>query len=67
MEWGRGGCEMDGNRLFMVGVVVLLLGIQFRVVESFELNDMGLECGGKTVSPRLRRSAHQLRVAERLQ
>ena len=29
---------MDGNRLFMVGVVVLLLGIQFRVVESFELN-----------------------------
>jgi hypothetical protein len=30
---------MDGNRLFMIGVVVLLLGIQFRVVESFELNE----------------------------
>ncbi len=29
---------MDGNRMFMVGVIVLLLGIQFRVVESFELN-----------------------------
>jgi uncharacterized protein YcgI (DUF1989 family) len=31
---------MDAHRLFMLGVVVLLLGIQFRVVESFELNEM---------------------------
>jgi hypothetical protein len=30
---------MDTHRLFMLGVVLLLLGIQFRVVESFELNE----------------------------
>lgn len=30
---------MDAHRLFMLGVVILLLGIQFRVVESFELNE----------------------------
>jgi hypothetical protein len=30
---------MDHYRLFMIGVVVLLLGVQFRLVESFELNE----------------------------
>jgi hypothetical protein len=30
---------MDAHRLFMIGVVIMLLGIQFRVVESFELNE----------------------------
>jgi hypothetical protein len=34
---------MDGNRLFMVGVVLLLLGVQFRIVESFELNEMATQ------------------------
>jgi hypothetical protein len=30
---------MDSNRLFIYGVVVLLLGVQLRLVESFELNE----------------------------
>jgi hypothetical protein len=30
---------MDSNRLFIYGVVLLLLGVQFRLVESFELNE----------------------------
>jgi hypothetical protein len=31
---------MDSNRLFLFGVILLLLGVQFRMVESFELNAM---------------------------
>jgi hypothetical protein len=34
---------MDGNRLFLFGVILLLLGIQFRLVESFELNSMATQ------------------------
>ena len=38
---GEGYCSMDINRnqFFMVGVLVLLLGIQFRVVDRYVLND----------------------------
>ena len=31
--------EFDRNRYFMIGVLLLLLGIQFRMVESFVLNE----------------------------
>lgn len=31
--------EINRNQWFMAGIVVLLLGIQFRLVESFVLND----------------------------
>ena len=30
---------MDRKRLFLVGVLLILLGIQFRLVESFVLNE----------------------------
>ena len=30
---------MDRNRLFLIGVLLILLGIQFRMVESFVLNE----------------------------
>ena len=31
--------EFDRNRYFMIGVLLFLLGIQFRMVESFVLNE----------------------------
>ncbi len=31
--------EFDRNRYFMIGVLLVLLGIQFRMVESFVLNE----------------------------
>jgi len=31
--------DFDRNRYFMIGVLVFLLGIQFRMVESFVLNE----------------------------
>lgn len=31
--------EFDRNRYFMIGVLLILLGIQFRMVESFVLNE----------------------------
>ena len=31
--------EFDRNRYFMVGMLLFLLGIQFRMVESFVLNE----------------------------
>ena len=31
--------EFDRNRYFMIGVLLCLLGIQFRMVESFILNE----------------------------
>ncbi len=31
--------EFDRNRYFMVGVLVFLIGIQFRMVDSFVLNE----------------------------
>lgn len=31
--------ELDRNRYFMIGVVLFLLGIQFRMVDSFVLNE----------------------------
>ena len=31
--------EFDRNRYFMIGVLLLLLGIQFRSIESFVLNE----------------------------
>jgi len=31
--------DFDRNRYFMVGMLVFLLGIQFRMVESFVLNE----------------------------
>lgn len=31
--------EMDRNRYFMIGVLLFLLGIQFRSIESFVLNE----------------------------
>jgi hypothetical protein len=31
--------EFDRNRYFMVGVLLLLLGMQFRMVDSFVLNE----------------------------
>ncbi|MEM7477771.1 MAG: hypothetical protein AAF483_22515 [Planctomycetota bacterium] len=33
--------EFNRNRYFMFGVLLLLLGLQFRVVHSFVLNDVG--------------------------
>ena len=31
--------ELDRNRYFMIGILLFLLGIQFRSVESFVLNE----------------------------
>lgn len=31
--------EFDRNRYFMIGVLLVLLGIQFRMVDSFVLNE----------------------------
>lgn len=31
--------ELDRNRYFMIGILLLLLGIQFRSIESFVLNE----------------------------
>jgi hypothetical protein len=31
--------EFDRNRYFMLGILILLMGIQFRMVESFVLNE----------------------------
>lgn len=31
--------EFDRNRYFMIGVLLFLMGIQFRMVESFVLNE----------------------------
>jgi len=31
--------DINRNQWFMLGLIVLFLGIQFRVVESFELNE----------------------------
>ena len=31
--------EFDRNRYFMLGILIFLLGIQFRMVESFVLNE----------------------------
>lgn len=35
--------EINRNQYFAIGVVVLLLGVQFRYVESFTLNDRATE------------------------
>ena len=32
--------DIDRNRYFMFGVVLFLLGLQFRLVDSFVLNDV---------------------------
>ena len=31
--------QFDRNRYFMIGLLVLLLGIQFRMIDSFTLNE----------------------------
>ncbi len=31
--------EFDRNRYFMIGILLFLLGVQFRMVESFVLNE----------------------------
>lgn len=41
--------EFDRNRYFMIGVLLLLLGIQFRMVESFVLNETSTRALAKVV------------------
>jgi hypothetical protein len=31
--------DLDRNRYFMIGVIIFLLGLQFRLVDSFVLNE----------------------------
>jgi hypothetical protein len=38
-DQGNAAMEINRNQYFMVGLVVLLLGVQFRMVESFVLNE----------------------------
>ncbi|GIX00411.1 MAG: hypothetical protein KatS3mg111_3743 [Pirellulaceae bacterium] len=47
--------EFDRNRYFMIGVLLLLLGIQFRMVESFVLNESSTRA--------LARIAHESQLA----
>lgn len=41
--------EFDRNRYFMIGVLLFLLGIQFRMVESFVLNETSTRALAKIV------------------
>jgi hypothetical protein len=41
--------EFDRNRYFMIGVLLFLLGIQFRLVESFVLNETSTRALAKIV------------------
>jgi hypothetical protein len=48
--------EFDRNRYFMIGVILFLLGLQFRFVDSFVLNE--------TSTRALHRIAKQAKVAD---
>ncbi|MEO8270272.1 MAG: hypothetical protein ABI557_11175 [Aureliella sp.] len=41
--------EFDRNRYFMIGILLILLGIQFRMVESFVLNETSTRALAKVV------------------
>ncbi|MCA9132457.1 MAG: hypothetical protein KDA45_04860 [Planctomycetales bacterium] len=41
--------EFDRNRYFMIGILLFLLGIQFRMVESFVLNETSTRALAKMV------------------
>jgi hypothetical protein len=47
---------LDRNRYFMIGVILFLLGLQFRMVDSFVLNE--------TSTRALHRIAKQAKVAD---
>ncbi len=38
--------EFDRNRYFMIGILLFLLGMQFRMVESFVLNETSTRAPG---------------------
>ena len=38
-EFAKRGIQMECSRLFLIGLVVLFLGIQLRLVKTYELND----------------------------
>lgn len=42
--------EFNRNRYFMFGVLLLLLGLQFRIVHSFVLNETGTRALAKIAS-----------------
>lgn len=56
---------MTRNRLFFIGVVTLLLGLHFRVVESFVLNEKASEFWAKRFDkPALARNRDRLDTFE---
>lgn len=48
---GRTAVEFNRNHYFMLGLVVLALGLQFRYVDSYVLNEQATKVAAKVIKP----------------